>query len=663
MEAYSNRMCGINGLITADIDLKRKIKEANSLIRHRGPDDEGFVFINTSDSEAMQFSGDDSPDEIKKRFPLLNFDNSNGEQAILAHRRLSIIDLSANGHCPMSDAGGNIWLTYNGEIYNYIELREELKSAGFHFRTASDTEVIINSYLHWGVECLNKFNGMWAFAIWDSGKKRLILARDRFGVKPLYYSKEHNYFAFSSELKPLAAYRNFKLTVNKEKIPFYLIYGNRLNSNDTYLKEINSLPASHYLIYENGKTDIIRYYEVQARAHPPLSEKELAGSIVELLEDSIKLRFRSDVPVGTCLSGGFDSSSIVSLASDAGEKNIQTFSAVWNEKDCDESYYIDIVNERFRCTPNKVIPQESEFAETFEKLCYYQEIPTEGPGLYPQWYVMQKAGQKVKVLLDGQGGDEVFGGYFQMGAYLRGVLRDKNIFRIAAESPNFMKFFNKNGLHSFTSWLFPRQYGYMTRSKLSARFTIINTELLNKIDRSALYFDVEPPRKFGSYLGSLSYHFISNMTIPALLHYEDRSSMAHSIESRVPFLDYRLVELGVNLSSNYLSYKGVSRPLYRKALGPYLPPEVVKRKDKLGFPVPFAEWTLGSLKDLIHDELLGSTAPLYEYVDRQSLKNNLETHFNKTRDYSWEIWRLLSLNNFLKLFSGSTRLTAGLQNR
>lgn len=653
-------MCGINGLITGDIDFKRKIKEANDLIRHRGPDDEGYVFINTSAATARQFSGNDSTVEIRDKYPQLSFDNNGSEEAILAHRRLSIIDLSASGHCPMSDSEEKIWLTYNGEIYNYIELREELKRAGFQFRTASDTEVIINAYLHWGTECLNKFNGMWAFAIWDAGKKRLLLARDRFGVKPLYYSKEQNYFAFSSELKPLAVYRNFNTKVNRKKIPFYLIYGNRLNSNDTYLDGINSLPASHYLIHESGRTELVRYYDIPSSANTDNSESEIAGSIVELLEDSIKLRFRSDVPVGTCLSGGFDSSSIVSLASDSGENDIETFSAVWNEKDCDESYYIDIVNERFRCSANKVIPQESEFTEVFHKLCYYQEIPTEGPGLYPQWYVMQKAKEKVKVLLDGQGGDEVFGGYFQMGAYLRGVLRDKNLFKIAAESANFMKFFNKNGLHSFTSWLFPRQYGYMTRSKLSARFSIINNDLLNEIDRSALYFDVEPPKKFGSYLGSLSYHFIRNMTIPALLHYEDRSSMAHSLESRVPFLDYRLVELGVNLSSKYLSHKGVSRPLYRKALKPYLPEEVVNRKDKLGFPVPFAEWTHGSLKNMINDELLNSNAPLFDYVNKQSLINNLGAHFSRTRDYSWEIWRLLSLNNFLKLFSGKTRIPAGL---
>ncbi|NOS84493.1 MAG: asparagine synthase (glutamine-hydrolyzing) [Ignavibacteria bacterium] len=645
-------MCGINGIITEDSVLKRNIIRANNLIRHRGPDDEGYIFIDTHSGNYRQFSGSDSSRAIKEKYPLISFKNERSKEAVLAHRRLSIIDLSENGHCPMSDPDGNIWLTYNGEIYNYIELREELRSAGYRFRTNSDSEVIINSYLHWGTECLNRFNGMWAFAIWDNVKKILFIARDRFGVKPLYYTDSGNYFAFSSEMKPLASYSELNISINRKKIPFFLLYGNRLNNEETYLEGIRSLPGSHYLIHENGNTKITRYYDIEKKEQSSLNESELISSIVILLEDSVSLRYRSDVPVGTCLSGGFDSSSIVSLASGAGKKNIETFSAVWNEKECDETYYIDIVNKRFNCSPNKVVPQESEFPEVFKELCYYQEIPTEGPGLYPQWYVMKKAKEKVKVLLDGQGGDEVFGGYYQMGAYLRGVLRDRNLFRIASESGNFMKFFNKNGIHSFISWLFPRQYGYMTRSKLSARYDIIKPDLLNEIDRDSLYFDVEPSRKFGNYLSSLSYHFIRNMTIPTLLHYEDRSSMAHSIESRVPFLDYRLVELGVNLSSKYLSYNGESRPLYRKAMKDHLPPEVVNRKDKLGFPVPFAKWTYGSLKEQINDELLNGNSTIFEYINKSALERNLKGHFEKKKEYSWEIWRMLSLNNFLKLFCG-----------
>ncbi len=642
-------MCGINGILTANAELKNKIITANSLIKHRGPDDEGYVIINKTEHTASQFSGSESIEAVRNKYPLFPKSNNNFPEVILAHRRLSIIDLSEKGHCPMSDIEEKIWITYNGEIYNYIELREELKQYGYIFRTNSDTEVIINAYLQWGFECLNKFNGMWAFAIWDNRNETLFLARDRFGIKPLYYSFNNEYFAFSSEIKPLVLYNSTNIGLNKDKIPFYLIFGNRLNVNDTYLNGINSLQASHYLICKNNKCNLKKYYEINNQDNQ-LNEEQLKVKIADLLVDSIRLRFRSDVPVGSCLSGGFDSTSIVSLSSGIGKNSIETFSAVWNEKDCDESYYIDIVNSKYNCVSNKIIPGEEEFESVFNKLCYYQEIPTEGPGLYPQWFVMSKAKEKVKVLLDGQGGDEVFGGYFQSGAYLRGIIKDRKFSKLITEPEIFLKFLKKNGVHSFSSWLFPGFYGYLTRSKLSSKYGILNKDLYDTIEKSSLKYDYNPTEKFGNYLGNLSYHLINNVTVPSLLHYEDRSSMAHSIESRVPFLDYRLVELGINLKSIHLSNKGISRPLYRKALTKYLPEEIVKRKDKLGFPTPFSAWTKGLLKNFILDNLHSGSNDLSDYVDKSILESNLKNHFNGIKDYSWEIWRLLSLSSFINLF-------------
>ncbi|HMT12093.1 MAG TPA: asparagine synthase-related protein, partial [Ignavibacteria bacterium] len=308
-----------------------------------------------------------------------------------------------------------------------LELREELTALRHSFKTLSDTEVILKAYEQWGYDCLNRFNGMWAFAIWDNSKKILFLARDRFGIKPLYYTRTDDMFAFSSEIKPLTSLYPERPLINKNKIPFYLIYGNRLNSEETYLENISSLPSSHYLILSENKLEVQRYYDIEKQGSGSLSESELQDKIIHLLTDSIRLRFRSDVSVGTCLSGGFDSSSIVSLSSGIKKGGLNTFSAVWKEKECDESYYIDIVNSKYGCIEHKTYPAEEHFESVFRKLCYFQEIPTEGPGLYPQWFVMQKAGENVKVLLDGQGGDEVFGGYFQMGAYLRGILKDRRL--------------------------------------------------------------------------------------------------------------------------------------------------------------------------------------------------------------------------------------------
>jgi asparagine synthase (glutamine-hydrolysing) len=639
-------MCGINGIITDVDEVKRKIPDLNKLLRHRGPDDEGFVLINSGTNEYKQYSGDDSIDAVKSKYPHISYAQYENFNILLAQRRLSIIDLSENGHGPMSDKEGKIWITYNGEIYNYIELREELIANGYKFYTESDTEVIINSYLYWGVECLNRFNGMWAFAIWDSINNYLFLARDRFGVKPLYFTNSESHFAFSSEIKPLLYLSQKPDSLNKEMIPYFILYGNRLNTPNTYFKNIYSLQASHFLVLGDNTITIKKYYDVKVEKEKSYSEKEISEKIVDTLRDSIKLRFRSDVPVGSCLSGGFDSSSIVSLSSMLNKTSLQTFSAVWPDKECDESKYVDIVNSRYGCIENKIEPKAEEFERVFNKINYYQEIPSEGPGLYPQWYVMRKAQNNVKVLLDGQGGDEVFGGYFLMGAYLRGILKDRKITKAFSEFKHFMEFLNKQGIHSFSSWLFPRQYNKIARNK----FKIINKNLLKQVDKSELYFDIGPPKKFFSYINNLSYHFITNLTIPTLLHYEDRSSMAHSIESRVPFLDYRLVELGLNLDPGHLSFKSTSRPLYRKALQQYLPEEIVNRKDKLGFSTPFSKWTKTILKDYILDNLLATNALIYEFADKTQLEHNLKNHFNGLKDYSWEIWRLLSLENILNLY-------------
>lgn len=642
-------MCGINGILSGDIHIKQKIKRLNELLKHRGPDDEGYVLINQSTNHAEEFSGDDSVPLIKEKYKNITEADFTRGDLVFGHRRLSIIDLSEGGHGPMSDNSGKIWITYNGEIYNYLELREELKQLGYNFRTSSDTEVIINSYKEWGEDCLNRFNGMWGFALWDSNKNKLFLARDRFGVKPLHYISIQGLFAFSSEIKPLAVLLD-SIDIEESRIPFFILYGNRLNIKETYLKNINSLQAAHYIILQNNKVIDKLYYDVQNTGQLKKTEKDLCELLDSMLLDSVKLRFRSDVPVGTCLSGGFDSTGIVSFSTQIKKDGIETFSAVWSDKESDESKYIDIVNETYSCRPNKIEPKAADFETVFSKINFAQEIPSEGPGLYPQWYVMSKAKGKVKVLLDGQGGDEVFGGYFLTDTYLRSILKDFNLKGLLRDFIQFSQYLNKNGIHSFSNWLFPKFYSSIVRKFSKQKLGILNIDVMNQMKKSKLYFDSEPPKKFKNYLNNLSYHFISNLTIPTLLHYEDRSSMAFSIESRVPFLDYRIVEFGLNLKPEYLIKKERRRYLYRKALEKRLPKEVAARKDKLGYPTPFAEWTRNRLKDLIKDTLLSSSANINLYIDKNQLKKNLDFHFKGTKDYSWDIWRLLSLENIISIY-------------
>ncbi len=642
-------MCGICGIYTDKDSIKENIVAMNSLLRHRGPDDEGYLAVNDATGEYKNLSGGDSVEKIKKLLPRISKPDFNNYNLFLGHRRLSIIDLSENGHCPMSDNSGKIWITYNGEIYNYIEIRAELEEFGYKFKSNCDTEIIIYSYLHWGENCLNKFNGMWAFAIWDGRSNKLFLSRDRFGVKPLYYYHKNSVFAFCSEIKPLILAMNEKAEIREEKLPFFVLYGNRLNSEDTYLKNIKSLQHSHYLIFSGGKITVKKYYEIPEKTLCT-NEEELKENLTGLFSDSIKLRFRSDVKVGTCLSGGLDSSSIVAFSNLIDQKGIETFSAVWSDPACDETRYIDLVNERFGSHPNKIEPKESDFAEVFKRIHYSQEIPTEGPGLYPQWHVMKKAAGKVKVLLDGQGGDEVFGGYYQLGVYLRSLIRDKKASDIFKDAFSYISFLNSNGIHSFSSWLFPGFYNKFIRANLSEQFKIFNPSLISDIPKKQLFYDIEPPKKYNYYLNNLSYHFINNLTIPSLLHYEDRSSMAFSIESRVPFLDYRLVEFGINLAPRHLVDKNITRPLYRKAIEPYLPGEIANRRDKLGYPVPFTKWTRNTLKSYISGILYSQNALIYDYLDFNRVKNNLMRHFKEEIDYGWEIWRLLSLEEILNIY-------------
>jgi asparagine synthase (glutamine-hydrolysing) len=642
-------MCGINGIISNNKEFNKNIVILNKLIKHRGPDDEGFVLINSKSKIQSSFSGDDSIDFIKQKYPHITTADFECFNIVFGHRRLSIIDLSEKGHCPMSDESGKIWITYNGEIYNYIELREELKSYGYTFKTESDTEVIIKSYQKWGDDCFNHFNGMWALALYDSNTNKLILSRDRFGIKPLYYINNGQCFAFSSEIKPLLYLSPQNLEINDRKIPFFILYGNRLSMDDTYIKNLYSLSASHYLVFQNGNIRLKRYYEIPILRENNKPENYLKEELINLLTDSVKLRYRSDVPVGTCLSGGLDSSSIVALSHSIFGKHLKTFSAVWSYKECDESRYIDIVNNEYGCDPNKVEPSVDEFEKVFEKLCYYHEIPTEGPGLYPQWYVMRMAKGKVKVLLDGQGGDEVFGGYLSKDLFLKSLLLDKNIKDLWTNLGLLGSFINKNGIHAISSWLFSKLYNRIVISHFSKRFKILKKEIKEKMGAAELYIDDSPPKYYDNYLNNLSHYYVSNLTIPTLLHYEDRSSMAHSIESRVPFLDYRLVEFGLNLSPNHLSNRNYTRPLFRKALLNYLPKTITDRKDKLGYPVPFNKWTRLNLKELVNDSLENPNSNIFKYIDKKYLKKKLLKHYSKKIDYSWGIWRLLSLDKFLTL--------------
>ena len=493
-------MCGIFGIVSKKPVSNNILIKMNDLLIHRGPDDEGFLAYNTDSKIFCQCSGDNTIPDLKNKYTHIADTALSGFNLFLGHRRLSIIDLSENGHQPMSDSSGKVWISYNGEIYNYIELKEELIKSGYTFKSKSDTEVILNSYLKWGKDCVNRFNGMWAFAIWDSINNILFLSRDRFGVKPIYYTYSQDHFAFSSEIKPLLYFLNHNVTINEKEILNFILYANDKPVNGTYINEIPEIPASHNLIYSNKEISIEKYYEIPV--NNIANNFNLEEQLVTILQDSIKLRFRSDVPVGTCLSGGFDSTSIVSLASNLFNGNISTFSAVWSDAKSDESKYIDIVNNKFKTKSYKIEPDVSNFRSDFEKIQYYQEIPTIGPGLIPQWYVMDLSKNHVKVLLNGQGGDELFGGYFKSYDYLLALLKSKKIFEFLKNFDLSKNILKQDGLRTYLSYIFPKSY-YFLYNRLSQN-KIVN--ILSK-DYKQLYHinhkESDKYNKFENYIKNL----------------------------------------------------------------------------------------------------------------------------------------------------------------
>ncbi len=594
-------MCGIVGIYHFNnqgqfSENKRTVCEMMNLLSHRGPDDRGI---------------------------------EQGQNWTFGHVRLSVIDLSAMGHQPMTNEDGLLWLIYNGEIYNYLELKNELASKGHVFKSNTDSEVILHAYEEWGKGCVHKFVGMWAFALIDSKKKLLWLSRDRFGIKPLYYYMNNEFIVFASEIKAVRyflSHHNIPLELNHKSIQTYLNSGLVDGLEDSMIKGIKRFPSAHNFTY-NGKGLIKeRYWGLQenydqAQSLPTDKEPQLAGQLSDLLEQSVRLHLRSDVPLGVCLSGGLDSSTIVALSSRY-SKPINTFTAFFDEgTEYDETPHADKVNKRFETRPFQSMIKSDDFFDKLNKILWFLDEPTLAMGIFPQWHVMEIASKEVKVVLDGQGGDEIFAGYdFYLPLYMASLFKNSKLDSLQDE----VKGMNRE---------------YDMEYSLSK---------LNQAISQASQINLKNNGIFKDDLNELLYQELTYSRLPALLRYEDRLSMAFSIESRVPFLDHRIVEFAFSLPSNLKTHYGWSKYILRKATHNYLPKAITWRKDKKGFPTPFKKWVSGKLRNDIRDILLEHNSGLNNFVSLSNINKLLESHYNSITDYSWVIWRLLSLSIWLK---------------
>jgi len=573
-------MCGITGIISPTRPDPLAFKRMNDLLAHRGPDGEGFLL-----SEGIDRSSD---------FPgLIAFSPKLSPFVALGHRRLAIVDLSQAGHQPMTFAN-RYAITYNGEIYNHSELRVELEALGYAFVSQSDTEVILAAYSAWGPDCLNRFNGMWAFAIIDSLEERIFIARDRFGIKPFHYYQRDGKFIFASEIKAIVTYPDVETAPDADYCRDYIENGATVEGTRTAFENIFRFPPASFV--ECSLSDLAsqpiapkKYWNVKPNtSDEPFNEEKaekLANQYYTLLEDAVRLRLRADVKVGSALSGGLDSSSIVYLVNkllreQGCEDQQETFSCVYKTpgtESCDESRYIDRLAAALNVSSNQIEPRVEDIPAEHEKMIFAMDNPPDSTCM-SGWHTFMRVGESdVTVTLDGQGADEQLAGYL---GYLFFWFAQMPIGQAMSELPRSLSIpgASSKALSGLTVNLTSRLLGKrLTRrllEKLGYRkdpFVPLNEVLLRDTQSHLL----------------------------TLIHYSDRVSMAFSIESRMPFMDYRLVEFLASVPAAFKLHGGWTKFLARRAFEGKLPDEIVWRKDKMGWPIPEAHWFGGALKPWI----------------------------------------------------------------
>jgi asparagine synthase (glutamine-hydrolysing) len=625
-------MCGIAGIIlkTTNPSIKDAVFAMSQAMKHRGPDGEGFTFFFQTKSVPVYSNDTPLVNKESRTFlfnPAIAIQNCEPDfNMAFAHRRLSIIDISESGHQPMCDALGNYWITFNGEIFNYLELREELKNKGHVFVTQTDTEVVLESYKEWGIECLQKFNGMFAFSLFDKKNNQIFCARDRVGVKPFYYSNTNNEFAFASEYKAFIKSGLVKFEINEEQQFDFIVNANLEHTEQSLFKGIHELKPASYLLYNLKSHHFVinSYYELPIELLIGTSESDIIKTIEEKLVSAIDLRLRSDVEVGSCLSGGLDSSIIASVVNYLNPDNqLKLFTAVFPNEKFDETNYAKLVAESVNGNWKTVSPTCDEFFKDIEELNYFQDLPIWSTSTYSQHRVMKLASENnIKVVLDGQGADELFAGYSH---HYMSLWKEHFGFSTIAQI-NKAKQTLPNGYQLFGKLLVKEAFSlgisysnYFVSDKKSYGKT--KNENLAKSLNTQLKVD---------YKGKLK----------SFLKCEDRCSMAFGIESRVPFADdLELVNYAFSISGNLKIKHGISKYLLREATKKYIPSQIYHRKDKIGFDSPVSRWFLPHKKEIL-DELSSQL----NFVDMTYLSSNFENLLVTkpnflVRLYSFAVWK------------------------
>ena len=612
-------MCGISLLVNTKTNYidESWIRDMNNKVIHRGPDDEGYYY---------------------------------GKNFALGHRRLSVIDLSYAGHQPMNR--DNYSITYNGEIYNYLELIEELKELGHIFKTHSDTEVIFPAYWEWGIEAFHKFNGMWAFILYDAAKQEIILCRDRFGVKPLFYTTVGDLFMAGSEIKQFTVFDAFKPVLNKKVAINFLTKG-YLNYNDeTFFEGVHALKPGHFMIYDlrTNKTKIHKWYDLRKRVKPTKDKEEKATQkIHDLLSDSINLRMRADVRVGSCLSGGLDSSSIVSLIHQHKFTNgsFATFTSCYQNKEYDEQEYSDIISKQTGYKSIKVFPELDDLLDEnhFDKIIYHHDQPFSTASHYSEFSVFKAARQNnMTVLMDGQGADEYFFGYEDFFTnYISEMVRTgrwHTAWRLLLDKANIKNTGAREEWKEYLRTIFWHPLQKNVKAAIAkSDFPWLNSNWKRIAATRLKKFNEKNLRRF-------SIQQVKHSSLPYQLHSADRNSMMFSLEVREPFMDYRLVEYTIGLPASYKIQKGYSKHILRQAIT-VMPERVKFRKDKMGFVAPEIPWIIQN-KERVREELKEAIANTGVFSEQ--LVTRFDKFISGKLGYESIYFRAITFNRFCKIF-------------
>lgn len=606
-------MCGIAALISSPRSSEdHLIKKMCDVVRHRGPDGEGYALFSSN----ADFENDQNNRWINSQYvyrgPLyLPSANASGAgrgdlQVALGHRRLAIVDIGEGGHQPLSYDSERYWVTFNGEIYNHIELSAELTALGHQFKSRSDTEVLLAAFAQWGTSSLQRFNGMFAFVLFDRLTQRLFAARDRYGVKPLYWWRSPDgQLAFGSEIKQFSVLPGWKARGDASRIYDYLVWGLTDHTDCTMYDGVRQVAPGHFIDIDVGdaksghEISASRWFTLDSESSE-LSFGEACEKFQELFFRSIELRLRADVAVGTALSGGLDSSSIVCAVDQLGREHtpsseVSTFSARAHENAYDEGRYIDAVLKKARCKPHMIWPTTAGLISDLEKVVWHHDEPFGSTSIYAEWCVFRAVGStSIKVTLDGHGADEILAGYTAyLGPHLGALARRGDLAGLMREVSCQRKLHGRSFSYMLAS-LIDDVAPEMIRNKLRQLAgrtsgdggSWINLESLGA--RGADPFSAFGARG-GGVLG-LSLAQLKATSLPMQLKWTDRNSMAHGVESREPFLDPALVSFVLSLPPSYKLEDGVTKRILRQALRNVLPPEVAGRRDKMGFVTPEEVW-------------------------------------------------------------------------